>query len=212
MVRVLSINPLFPDPRAIERAVRVIQRGGLIVYPTDTVYGLGANALDPEAVRLVFAAKNRPPEQALPVAVRGTRMADELAVITRDVQRLIEAFWPGALTIILEKRTIVPDATTGGRRGVAIRMPDHQIPLQIMEKSGLPLIATSANIHGQPNSLTSEEAISQVGEKVDLVLDGGNASAQPSTVLDMTIRPPRVLRLGSITKEEISLVLGFDVS
>ena len=139
-------------------------------------------------------------------------MADELAVITPNVQRLIEAFWPGALTIVLEKRTVIPDATTGGRREVAIRAPNHQVPLRIMENSGLPLIATSANIHSKPSSLTAEEAISQLGEEVDLVLDGGNASGRPSTVLDMTSKPPRVLRPGSVTKEEIALVLGSDVS
>ena len=212
MATVLSINPLFPDPEAIEQAVRVVQRGGLIIYPTDTVYGLGTNALDSKAVLRVFAAKHRPPGQPLPVAVKGACMANELAVITPNAQRLIEAFWPGALTIVLERRGIVPDATTGGRREVALRAPDHRVPLQIMENSGLPLIATSANIHGKPSSLTAEEAMSQLGDEVGLVLDGGNATGRPSTILDITTMPPKVLRPGSVTKEEIMLILGSDVS
>ncbi len=211
MVHHLSVNPLFPDPRAIKQAVKVVKRGKLIIYPTDTVYGLGANALDPEAVVLIFAAKHRPPEQPLPVAVCGTEMADELAIVTNEAQRLMATFWPGALTIVLEKKNSVPDVTTGGRRGVAIRMPNHQIPLQIMDSSGLPLIATSANIHGQPSSLTAEEAMAQFGDRVDLALDGGFASGKPSTILDMTNEPSRVLRSGSITREEIALVLGSNV-
>ena len=208
MVVVLSINPLCPDPRVIEQAVRVVECGGLLIYPTDTVYGIGTNALDSTAVLNVFAAKRRPPGQPLPVAVKGIQMADELAVVTHDSQRLMEAFWPGPLAIVLEKKAMVPDVTTGGRREVAVRTPNHQVPLQIIEHSGLPLITTSANIHGKPSSLTAEEAKKQLGDEVDLILDGGNATDRPSTILDMVSVPPRILRLGSVTKEEIIRVLG----
>jgi len=212
MVAVLPVNPLSPEAETIERAVRVVSEGGIIVYPTDTVYGVGTNALDSRAVLKVFEVKKRPLGQPLPVAVGGIQMAETLAVVVSEARRLMLTFWPGALTLVLRKKTIVPDVTTGGRLEVALRAPNHQVPLRIMSLSGLPLIATSANTHRKPSCLTAEEAESQLGDKVDLILDGGSATGRPSTVLDLMSTPPRVLRSGSVTRKDIRRVLSSSVS
>ena len=207
----MSARVIPDDAAGRTLAIVALRRGDLVALPTDTVYGIGVALGTSGGIERLFAAKRRPPEQSLPVAVKGIQMADELAVVTYDSRRLMEAFWPGALTIVLEKKAMVPDVTTGGRREVAVRTPNHQVPLQIIGYSGLPLITTSANIHGKPSSLTAEEAKKQLGGEVDLILDGGNATDRPSTILDMVSVPPRILRLGSVTKEEIMCVLDYVV-
>jgi L-threonylcarbamoyladenylate synthase len=207
MVLVLNVDPARIDISVIKCAVEYLKAGELIIYPTDTVYGLGADALNVEAVHKVFEAKRRPPGQPLPVAVSGIRMAENLAEVGEDARRLMRAFWPGALTIVLPKRRLVPDIVTGGEGSIALRAPNHQIPLRLIEESGFPLIATSANLHGWPNPKSALEAQAQIGSKVGLVLDAGPSSGKPSTVIDMTATPPKILRQGPITREELSRVL-----
>ncbi|MEM2093938.1 MAG: L-threonylcarbamoyladenylate synthase [Candidatus Bathyarchaeia archaeon] len=210
MVIILRTSSSSPDPETIAQATEVVSRGGVIVYPTDTVYGLGADALDAHAVLKVFQVKRRPLELPLPVAVDGHQMAERLAVVTKDARRLMDNFWPGPLTIVLYKKDIVPDVVTGGKSKVAVRAPNHQIPLRIIVRTGLPLTSTSANIHRKPSIMSAQEARAQL-EGVDLIIDGGRATGIPSTVIDMTQETPRILRQGSISTEDIVRVLGRNI-
>lgn len=209
MPKILRVNPEKPDQKAIDLAAGVIKEGGIIIYPTDTVYGIGTDVLRPQSVLKVFEIKRRPLTEPMPVAVSGLDMAHELAFIPENTRELIGSFWPGALTVILRKKPKVPFEATGGGNCVGLRAPNHPVPIAIIKKSGLPLIATSANKHGGPNPVTAGEALKQVGEKVDLCLDAGRTEIQrPSTVLDLTKSPPIILRIGSISAEAIKKVLG----
>lgn len=209
MTTILRVDPRKPDPEATSVAVEILNRGGVIVYPTDTVYGVGANALNHEATLRVFMIKNRPLDQAMPVAVSGIEMAEELALITDEARRLMEQFWPGALTILLAKRPVVPPLVTGGGDKIGLRAPNHPVPLSIIRASRLPLIATSANKHGQPNPMTAEEAFRQLGEMVDLVIDAGRSEVPiPSTVIDLTQELPAIIREGPVSRRSIEAVIG----
>lgn len=206
---VLKVDSKSPDPKVVSLAVKVVKEGGIIVYPTDTVYGVGGNALDPGAVLRVFKVKERSLGQAVPVAVSSVKMAEELAIVNSRARKLMDRFWPGALTLILKRKSIVPLEVTGGREGVGLRMPNHKVPLAIMQGSGLPLVATSANKHGKQNPTTADEAVKQVGDEVDLVLDAGRSGMKiSSTVIDLTRRTPVILRRGPIPQESIELVVG----
>ena len=211
MTIILKVDPTHPEAEVIEQAANSVESGRIIVYPTDTIYGVGTNALDPVAVLRIFEVKRRPLENPLPVAVAGVEMAERLAVVTTGARRLMESFWPGALTIVLPKKDVVPDVVTAGRLGLALRAPDHRVPLKIIEKSGLPLIATSANVHGAASCKSAQEAMRQIGDRVDLVLDGGATAGTASTILDLTGARPRVLREGPVTGMMLRQVLGYDV-
>jgi len=209
MVIVLNVNSENPESETIEIAVKIIKNGGLIVYPTDTIYGLGANALNLKSVVKVFIAKNRPLDQALPLIVSGLEMAEELAFITEKANKLISFFWPGALTIILEKKPIVPSIVTGDKFNIGLRSPNHAVPLMISKVSGLPLTATSANKHGGADPIEVNDILNQLGEHVDMILDGGKTEiGTSSTVIDLTRSPPLIIRKGPIKKENIERVIG----
>jgi L-threonylcarbamoyladenylate synthase len=192
----------------IATAVNVIRNGGVVVYPTDTVYGLGADALNPIAIQRVFTIKNRPLHLPLPVVVRDLTMATWLAVIDDQAQRLIDTFWPGALTVIVEKKPLVPLILTSGGSTVGLRMPNHSVPLAMLDLCGGPLVATSANKHRGPSPLSAEEAQRQLGNEVDLILDGGPANGQPSTIIDLTKQPPLLVRRGPITRDMLEAIIG----
>jgi len=209
MSNTLSVDPKNPSVSVILKAVEIIRMGGLIAYPTDTVYGLGANALNPQAVLKVFKVKRRPLGQPLPVAVSGLKMAEELAYVNERGKRLIESFWPGALTIVLRKRPRIPPVVTGGELGVGLREPNHRVPLSIIEMSNLPLIATSANRHGVPPCVEVNEVVSQFDGEVDLIVDGGRGARAVSTVIDLVREPPAILRQGPVTRGMIERVIGF---
>lgn len=211
MTIILKVDPIYPDSAVIDQAAKFVESGKIIVYPTDTIYGVGTNALDSGAVLRIFEVKGRPLGNPLPVAVDGLEMAESLAVVTTEAKRLIAAFWPGALTLVLPKKPIVPDVVTAGGIGLALRAPNHQVPLKMIERSTLPLIATSANIHGGASCKNAQEAVGQIGDQVDLVLDGGPSAGVASTVLDLTGTRPRVLREGPVTRMMMRRVLGFDV-
>jgi len=208
MGKVLRVNPEKPESKVIREAVDIIRSGGVVIYPTDTVYGLGVDALNPEAVLRIFKIKNRFPNQPLPVAVSGLEMADRLAFIDEAAGKLMKAFWPGALTLVLVRKRLVPSMVVGGGASVGLRMPNHAVPLRIIQMSGLPLVATSANKHGAQNPLEAAEALRQIGDEVDLLLDGGRAGGQPSTILDLTRKPPLIVRHGPVTREMIEKVIG----
>jgi L-threonylcarbamoyladenylate synthase len=202
------------DEAAIASGARALAAGDLVAFPTETVYGLGADALSPEAVSRVFAAKGRPPDHPLICHVAGAGdLAPLVAEVTPDARALAQAFWPGPLTIILPRSQAVPDAVTGGRDTVAVRVPDHPLALALLEQFGGPVAAPSANRFGRPSPTRAGDVVTELGDAITVVLDGGPcAIGIESTVLDLTTEPPQVLRPGGISAEAIAAVIERPVS
>lgn len=193
------------DPAAIARAAELIRAGRLVAFPTETVYGLGANALDPAAVAEIFAAKGRPATNPLIVHVASVEAARELATIWPEVaDRLAERFWPGPLTLVVEKNERVPNIVTAGGPTVGVRIPSHPAALALLNAAGVPVAAPSANRSEEVSPTTAQHVANSLGERVDLILDGGPTNVGiESTVLDATEAPPRILRPGMVTEAMI---------
>jgi L-threonylcarbamoyladenylate synthase len=210
MTDVFRIQPPAADRDAIRRAANVLRRGGLIAFPTETVYGLGANALDRDAVARIFAAKGRPPNNPIIVHVANVEHARELAgEWPPSAERLAERFWPGPLTLVLRKDVSVPDIVTAGAATVGVRVPAHPIALALVETAGLPIAAPSANRSNEISPTTAEHVQKSLGEAADIILDGGpTPGGLESTVLDMTVSPRRLLRPGLVAPAEIEAVIG----
>ena len=209
MTRVIKLNPKRVEKSKIKLAARVLKRGGLVAFPTETVYGLAANALDAESVKKVFEAKGRPADNPLIVHIAEKEQVYRLAKkVPEKAEKLMDKFWPGPLTIVLEKSRVVPKATTGGRNTVAVRMPDNRIALALIREAGVPLAAPSANSFGKPSPTSAEHVFQDLCGKIDVILDGGNTDiGVESTVLDLTTDPPTLLRPGGITLEKLKTVL-----
>lgn len=203
VVKVLKVNPLNPEPEVIGEAAQLVLGGHLIVYPTDTVYGLGANPLSEEAVVKAFNAKKREPKP-MPVLVSSVEAAERIVTITEAARKLINSFWPGALTIILPKKPSVPNVITAGREGLGVRMPNHPVALSLAKACGGLILGTSANISGRPPPVVVEEALKELGESVSLALDAGRCRlGVPSTVVDLTSGQPLIVREGAVKAEAV---------
>ena len=196
--------------KKIDEAAAALVKGGLVAFPTETVYGLGANAMDPAAVAKIYEAKGRPSDNPLIVHIaRASNIGELTPVLTPRIIRLIDNFWPGPLTIVLKKNPDVPDITTGGLDTVAIRMPDDPVALELIKKAGCPIAAPSANISGRPSPTKGEHVVTDLDGKVDAILIGNDCRVGiESTVLDMTGDVPTILRPGIITAENIEAALG----
>jgi L-threonylcarbamoyladenylate synthase len=194
----------------LDEAAEIIRRGGTVAFPTETVYGLGADGLNPEAVLKIFEAKERPPGNPLSLLVRSREDIGKVAKnIPEKAVRLMDAFWPGPLTIVLEKKNIVPEITSGNLPSIGLRMPDHRIPLELVKRAGTPLAAPSANLSGKPSPSLAIHVLADLAGRIDAVIDGGGtAIGLESTVIDMTVEPPVVLRLGAVGLEELENVIG----
>ena len=193
----------------IARAAELIREGSLVAFPTETVYGLGGNALDPEASKKIYAVKGRPSDN--PLIVHLSEWEDVYAVArpTEQAKALYDAFCPGPLTMILKKLPAVPDETTGGRSTVAIRFPSHPVARALIQAAGVPIAAPSANLSKHVSPTTAEHVLSDLGGKIPLILEGGDAEVGiESTIVDLTGEEPTVLRPGAITAEQIKAVLG----
>lgn len=194
----------------IEEASKVLRDGGLVAFPTETVYGLGGNALDESVARKIYEAKGRPSDNPLIIHIGEI---DDIIKLAKDipskVYQLINKFWPGPLTIILKKHSIVPDGTTGGLDTVAIRMPDNFIARELINKSGVFIAAPSANISGRPSTTQAKHVIDDLEGKIDVIIDGGSSTlGLESTIVDFTEEIPTILRPGFITLNQISEVIG----
>ena len=200
--------------KQIEKAVAILKNGGLVAYPTDTVYGLGACMTDTAAVDRIFQVKGRPKGMALPVLLADRKQIEEIVTsVPPAARRLIDAFFPGALTIILTKSNVVPEIITGGGRTVAFRIPNHPVPLALIKGLGKPIVGTSANLSGQPSALTAAEVQTQIGDKIDMVIDGGRCPGGiESTVVDLSGEKPVVRRQGAISIEKLRIILPDIVS
>jgi len=201
-------------PPGIQQQVRegiyILKRGGLVAFPTDTVYGLGGAANIQSAVARVYQIKERPLNMALPLLLADVSQIAELAYpVSPIAQRLINTFLPGALTLVLYKTKAVPDFVTAGQRTVALRVPAHLVPVALTKGLGVPVVGTSANISGKPSCLTAAEVRTQLGDKIDLVIDGGRCpGGKESTIVDVTGEVPVVVREGAIPRAEIARVSG----
>lgn len=194
----------------IKEAAALIRKGGLVAFPTETVYGLGADALNPLAVVRIFEVKNRPRFDPLIVHIADFSSLEKLcSSVDERARKLMEKFWPGPLTLVLPKTEVVPDIVTAGFPTVAIRMPAHPVALRLIEEAGTPIAAPSANPFGYLSPTTAEHVREQLGKKVDLILDGGKCSiGVESTVVELTGKEPLVLRPGGLSIEEIEKVIG----
>lgn len=194
----------------MRRAASIIREGGVVAFATETVYGLGANALDPAAVARVFEIKGRPRFDPLIVHVPTPEVARELVGdFPAMATKLAERFWPGPLTLVLPKRSHVPDIVTSGLPSVAVRVPSHPVALALLRASGVPIAAPSANTFGQISPTTAEHVAHDLGSKVDLILDGGPCeTGVESTIVSLTDARPTILRLGGVPMEEITPITG----
>ncbi|MBI4011375.1 MAG: threonylcarbamoyl-AMP synthase [Candidatus Rokubacteria bacterium] len=199
-VRVLAVDPAEPAAADVAVAARVLQEGGLVAFPTETFYGLGADALDPVAVARVFGAKGRPADKPLLVLVDSMAMAARVTTeIPARARRLAARYWPGPLTLILRARSHVPPALTAGTATIGLRIPAHPVALALVRAAGVPVTAPSANPHGVPAPRTAAEVLAGLDDRVDLVLDGGpTRGGPPSTLLDLTGPAPRLVRPGAV--------------
>lgn len=201
----------------ILKAGEIIREGGLVAFPTETVYGLGANALDADAVRSIYAAKGRPSDNPVIVHISDARELEPLVrggrrSISADALKAIGTFWPGPLTMVFPKSEIVPDATTGGLDTVAIRMPSNETARRLIAAADRPIAAPSANLSGRPSPTTAEDVLEDMDGRIDAVVMGEQCDVGiESTVLDMTGPIPTILRPGIITREWLQTALGKDV-
>ena len=199
-----------PEPAVIAEAAAILRRGGVVAFPTETVYGLGANAMDAAAVQSIFAAKGRPADNPVIVHVADTAAARRLAAHWPDIATLLaEKFWPGSLTLILPKRPEMPEVVTAGGSTVGIRVPAHPIALELLRVAEIPIAAPSANRSTQISPTTAAHVMQSLNGRIDLVLDGGpTTGGLESTVLDLTVDPPRILRPGLVTRQQLQAVIG----
>ncbi len=207
---VWRVDPFQPDPGLIARAAAILRSGGLVAFPTETVYGLGASALDPQAVAGIFRVKGRPADNPLIVHVAHRRMVYRLAsTVSALAEKLMDVFWPGPLTIILPRGKDVPPEVSAGLDTIAIRMPAHQVALDLIRAARLPVAAPSAYLSGRPSPTTAAHVFEDLGEYIDAILDGGPADiGVESTVLDLASPVPVVLRPGGVTVEELRAAVG----
>lgn len=203
MTQVITLDTELPQQETIELAASIIQNGGLVAFPTETVYGLGADAMNESAVRKLFKAKGRPADNPLIVHIGSRGMLDLVAGdITARAHQLIDCFWPGPLTLVLTRRPEVAPAVSAGLSTVAVRMPENKIALELIKSSRTPIAAPSANASGRPSPTTAAHVLEDLDGRIDLILDGGSSSVGiESTVLDVTTDPPLILRPGAITRE-----------
>lgn len=198
------------DRESIQQAARIIKRGGLVAFPTETVYGLGADGLNPIAVAKIFEAKERPTFNPLILHISDKSWLIKFSTTQNEkIERLIDKFWPGPLTLVLPKTDLVPEIVTSGNPTVAVRMPDHPVALQLIEASGTPIAAPSANRFGHLSPTEASHVAKYLGDKVDMILDGGKSSVGvESTIIEFYENEFYLLRPGGLSKEEIEKEIG----
>ena len=194
----------------LAEAAQIIRDGGLVAFPTETVYGLGGDATNPEASRKIYAAKGRPSDNPLIVHIADfSQLRNIVAEVPQEAEKLAEAFWPGPLTMILRKNDVIPYETTGGLDTVAIRMPSHPVARAFLQDSGCMIAAPSANTSGRPSPTTAQHVWGDLHGKIEILLDGGPVGIGiESTIVDLSEERPMILRPGFITQEMLSAVLG----
>lgn len=187
----------------LSKAIEALRSGGIVIYPTDTLYALGVDVYNEKAVRKIFEVKKRPLDNPLPVAVSDISNIEKIAFVNDNARKLAEYFLPGPLAMVLNKKSIIPDIVTGGLDNVAVRIPDNNVALELLSQYG-PLTVTSANVHGKEVPDVTRDIMVQFNSSdVDVYLDYGKLNGSPSTIVDVTTSKPRIIREGTITKKEI---------
>lgn len=207
-VRTLDYNHI--DPEIMKEAGDIIRAGGLVAFPTETVYGLGGDALNPESSKKIYAAKGRPSDNPLIVHIEERTALYAIAEeVPEKAEKMMDAFWPGPLTMIFRKKDRVPYETTGGLDTVAVRMPSDAIAAAFIRAAGGYIAAPSANLSGRPSTTTAAHVVEDLSGRIEMILDGGQAViGLESTIVDMTAEPPVILRPGAITRDMIEVVIG----
>ena len=202
--RLLRVDPLHPEESIVKEAAGVLLKGGLVAFPTETFYGLGANALDPAAVRRIFEVKGRPESKPLLVLVDSVRMAETLVKeIPAAALALMARYWPGPLTLIFRATSRLPEELTAGTGTVGIRMFRHPVSFEVVRAAGIPVTAPSANLSDEEPPITAADVDRTLRNKIDLILDGGpTTGGLPSTILDVTVTPAKVIRRGALELPE----------
>lgn len=204
MTLVLKINQKKPEKDKIQKAAQILKMGGLVAFPTDTVYGLGADATNPTAVKKIFKVKKRLPSKALPILIARKDDLKKYSFTAPGVRKLTDKFWPGPLTIVLKKKKIISNAVTAGKKSIGIRLPANAVALSLIREFGGPLATTSANISDKASPTTARGVKKYLNNKIDLILDGGKTKiGLESTVLDCTTSPPTILRLSAIPEKTL---------
>ena len=214
-MRIIKVNLLQDYTDALREAVKVLKEGGTVVYPTDTIYGIGCNATDFKAVETVYRIKDRPLEKPMSVIARNMQWVKELAFVPPKLEPILEQLWPGAITVILPKRDVIPSIVTAGGDTVGIRIPDYELTDKLMAKFGYPLISTSANMAGNDIEAWKSEAVIEDFKprmwQPDLMLDVGNLPlSQPSTIIDFSGIQPKVVRIGPVKPKQLEVILGIN--
>lgn len=208
--QIIKIDENQMDPEAVRKAGKILQQGGIVAFPTETVYGLGGDALNPDSSRKIYAAKGRPSDN--PLIVHICRMEDLHKIVSRipeSARKLAKAFWPGPLTMIFPKSEAVPYETTGGLDTVAVRFPSHRTAQAVIDAAGGYIAAPSANTSGRPSPTLARYVVEDMDGRIDMVIDGGDIPiGVESTIVDCTVEPPMLLRPGYITAEMLGEVLG----
>lgn len=193
----------------ISKCAALLRRGELVAFPTETVYGLGANALSGEAAKKIFVAKGRPATNPLIIHVADKAQIESVAYVGEIARKLIDALMPGPMTLVLPKKENVPDEVTAGRPTVAVRMPDHPVALRLIREAGVPVCAPSANTSSRPSPTMAQHVYDDLCGKIPVILDGGKCPfGMESTILDLTVTPPQILRAGSVELKKIEDVIG----
>lgn len=208
--RIFKIDPVQPDAKVMREAAKLIRMGEVVAFPTETVYGLGADATNDDAVKKIFEAKGRPSDNPLIVHVSDVKQL-KMIVMNPDKKQLqlIEYYWPGPLTIIFRKTEVISELVTAGLKTVAVRMPSHPVALELIRRSGVPIAAPSANLSGRPSPTKAEHVFQDLNGRIPLILDAGPTEfGVESTVLDLSGERPIILRPGPITAEDLAPLIG----
>lgn len=209
MERIIKINPQNPETDLIGRATRILHEGGIIGYPTETVYGIGCNIYDVDAVMRIYKLKDRDISKAMIIiAADVIQIGDLVESIPDQAEKLIDNFWPGPLTIVFQASQLLQDSAFKKSITIAIRIPDSPICLSLLKATGFPLVSTSANHSGEPAAVSAKQVYAIFDDQLDIIIDGGKTPANvPSTVIDITHDPVRIIREGAISKLEIDTIL-----
>lgn len=208
--KLITVDALEPEKEKIVLAAEILKSGGVVAFPTETVYGLGANGLDGQAVEKIFRAKGRPSDNPLILHVDSWQGVEKLvSTFPKEAQILAEKFWPGPLTMVLPKKNHIPSLVTAGLDTVAVRIPDHPVALELIKQTGIPLAAPSANLSGKPSPTSASHVVKDLWGKIDMIIDGGSTGiGLESTVIDLTGSLPLILRPGGVTLEALEKELG----
>lgn len=207
--RVIKLNPKNPNKAKISHCVSILRNGGIVAFPTETVYGLGADGLNPKAIKKIFKAKNRPTDNPLIFHIASKDDVEKYTKNTPQITyELIEKFWPGPLTLVLKKSSIIPKVATGGLNTIAIRMPSSKIALSLIKSLEHPIVAPSANLFGKPSPTIAKHVLDDMDGKINAIIDGGKTRiGLESTVLDLTTKTPVLLRPGAISILELKKIV-----